>query len=94
MQFYINNIQHTVFSCIEAQCQLTQDRAAQERTEILLEEVSDDLGYEEWNRVALPLSPLLLRLLSQLLENCRDEKIGVATIHPGLVHHHTLQPPE
>lgn len=37
------------------------------------------------NTASLP--PLLLRLLSQLLGNCRDGEIGVATIHPGLVHH-------
>lgn len=79
---------------MEEPCQLPQDRVTQERTEILLDEVSDDLGCEQWNGVALPIPPLLLRLLSQLLQNCRDGEIGVATIHPGLVHHHTTQPPE
>lgn len=83
---------NTVFWKGRAGCRLPGDRAPQERTEILLYRVWDDLGTR--SGTALPLPPLLLRLLSQLLGNCRDGEIGVAMIHPGLVHHHAPQPPE
>lgn len=68
------------------------DGTPAERTEILLYQVRDDLGMRRGT--APPLPPLLLRLLSQLLGNCRHGEIGVATIHPGLVHHRAPRPPE
>lgn len=83
---------NNVFREGRAQFHLPEDKAPQERTEILLHQVWHDLGIR--SGTALPLPPLLLRLLSQLLGNCRDGEIGVATIHPGLVHHHAPQPPE
>lgn len=83
---------NTVFWKGRAEFQLPGDKAPQERTEILLYQVWDDLGTR--SGTALPLPPLLPRLLSQLLGNCWDGEIGVAMIHPGLVHHHAPQPPE